>query len=124
MTIQEQRHSPNTPIHGTGQGSCSSTSICLMISSILMDCLSELSGGMTIIDVIDEITIQQWIDGFVDDTSLFANILTSDNDSNTYNLIQQLKKDMIYWKELLEASGGKLELTKCFYYILSLKFDK
>jgi hypothetical protein len=30
---------------------------------------------------------------------------------------------MIAWKELLEASGGKLELTKCFYYILAWKFD-
>jgi hypothetical protein len=30
---------------------------------------------------------------------------------------------MIAWKELLEASGGKLEMTKCFYYILTLKFD-
>jgi hypothetical protein len=30
---------------------------------------------------------------------------------------------MIAWKELLEASGGKLELTKCFYYILTWKFD-
>ena len=31
---------------------------------------------------------------------------------------------MMYWKELLESSGGKLELTKCFYYILSWKFDE
>jgi hypothetical protein len=30
---------------------------------------------------------------------------------------------MIAWKELLEASGGNLELTKCFYYILTWRFD-
>jgi hypothetical protein len=30
---------------------------------------------------------------------------------------------MIAWKELLEASGGKLELTKYFYYILTWKLD-
>jgi hypothetical protein len=30
---------------------------------------------------------------------------------------------MLFWKELLEASGGKLELPKCFYYILAWKFD-
>jgi hypothetical protein len=29
---------------------------------------------------------------------------------------------MLSWKELLEASGGKLELTKCFYYILTWRF--
>jgi hypothetical protein len=31
---------------------------------------------------------------------------------------------MTIWNDLLEASGGKLELSKCFYYILSWKFDK
>jgi hypothetical protein len=30
---------------------------------------------------------------------------------------------MIIWKELLEASGGELELSECFYYILSWQFD-
>jgi hypothetical protein len=30
---------------------------------------------------------------------------------------------MIAWKDLLETSGGKLDLKKCFYYILSWKFD-
>jgi hypothetical protein len=30
---------------------------------------------------------------------------------------------MIARKDLLETSGGKLELKKCFYYILSWKFD-
>jgi hypothetical protein len=30
---------------------------------------------------------------------------------------------MIAWKDLLETSGGKLELKKCFYYILTWKFD-
>jgi hypothetical protein len=30
---------------------------------------------------------------------------------------------MMEWKDLLETSGGKLELKKCFYYILSWKFD-
>ena len=117
------QHSPTTPIHGTGQGSCSSPSIWLMLSSILMDCLSELSGGMTMIDVINETTIQQWIDGFVDDTSLFSNILQYSDDNDIQQLIQQLQQDMMHWKELLESSGGKLELTNCFYYLLSWKFD-
>jgi hypothetical protein len=31
---------------------------------------------------------------------------------------------MAAWKDLLEVSGGKLELQKCFYYILCWKFDE
>ena len=45
-----------------------------MISSVLMDCLSDIGDGMTMIDVIGEQAIRQWIDGFVDDTSLFSNL--------------------------------------------------
>jgi hypothetical protein len=45
------QHSATTPIHGTGQGSCASPAIWLLISSILIDCLSTLGGGMTMTDV-------------------------------------------------------------------------
>ena len=117
------QHSDETPIHGTGQGSCASPSIWLMISSILMDCLAEIGGDMTMTDMIDEKIIQQWIDGFVDDTSLFSNINPGTVDDTISNLQKKLKHDMMKWKELLEASGGKLELSKCFYYILSWKYD-
>ena len=85
-----------------------------------MDCLSELAGGMTMKDVIANQSLTEWINGFVDDTSLFCNI----DDNNIDELRQQLHHDMLIWQELLEASGGKLELSKCFYYILSWKFNR
>jgi hypothetical protein len=117
-------HPTATPVHGTGQGSCASPAIWLLSSSILIDCLAQIAGGMTMKDVFGERTIQHWIDSFVDDTSLFANLLRAICDSNDIKKISaQLHLDMIAWKELLEASGGKLELTKCFYYVLTWKFD-
>jgi hypothetical protein len=65
--------------------------------------------------------IRNWIDGFVDDTSLFTNL-----DYGKRNL-EQLKKRGKYdgqlWEGLLSTSGGELELQKCFYYILSWKWD-
>jgi hypothetical protein len=78
---------------------------------------------MTIKDVIGKRTLRQLIDGFVDDTTpLFTNLLNTIIESNDIEeLTSRLRHDMIAWKELLEASGGKLELTKCFYYILSWK---
>lgn len=102
------QHSELTPIHGTGQGSCASPLIWLMISSILMDCLAQIGGGMTMQDVIDEQLIQQWIDGFVDDTSIFSSLLSGTQDSIS-QLQAKLCRDMTKWKELLEASRGKLE---------------
>jgi hypothetical protein len=45
-SVKTYQHSYETPIHGTGQGSCASPTKWLLISIILMDCLSELGGGM------------------------------------------------------------------------------
>jgi hypothetical protein len=50
-----------------------------------MDCLSKVGGGMILKDVTPE-TIQQWIDGFVDDTSLFVSLLDQECDSNDIRL--------------------------------------
>jgi hypothetical protein len=86
-----------------------------------MDCLKELGTGMTMADVTTLETIQQWIEGFVDDTSLFANTVPFTD--NLPDLKVNLASDMQLWASLLEATGGKLELSKCFYYILSWKFD-
>jgi Reverse transcriptase (RNA-dependent DNA polymerase) len=122
-STQIYQHSAETPIHGTGQGSCASPAIWLLISSILMDCLSPLGGGMTLHDVVKNNSIQQWIDGFVDYTTLFTNIIQRTNDNDITQLCHQLTRDMTIWIEFLEASGSKLELSKCFYYVLSWKFD-
>ena len=53
---------------------------------------------------------------FVDDSDI--------NESDPWNrktveeLLQELRQDAQRWAELLQASGGKLELTKCFYFLL------
>jgi Reverse transcriptase (RNA-dependent DNA polymerase) len=69
-------HSNNTPIHGTGQGSCASPAIWLLISSFIMDALQQNATGMTIEDILKTSTaVVEWINGFVDDTSIFTNKL-------------------------------------------------
>jgi hypothetical protein len=107
-------HSNSSPIHGTGQGSCVSPELWLLISSTLMNCLAELAGGMTMADAVNKNkNLLQWIDGFVDDTSLFTNLNSFSKNCNDIELLTTaLKEDMIAWKELLEATGGKLELKK------------
>jgi hypothetical protein len=47
-------HTIDSSIHGTGQGSCASPDLWLLISSTLMNCLAELAGGMTMADAVDK----------------------------------------------------------------------
>jgi hypothetical protein len=111
-------HSPDTPIHGTGQGSCASPALWLHSSSFLMDILDEHSYGFTATSPIDHSTVKVHNQGFVDDTSLMAN-----GGSSPQDLIQRLQTDAQLWSNLLSSSGGILELTKCLYYIIDYEFD-
>ena len=103
-----------TPLHGSGQGSGSSAPIWLFISSLLMDCFEDAASGMTMANMDQTTTTKQWIDGYVDDTSIFTN---HDNSNNTSPIetAAALQEDAILWEALLNATGGKLELTKCFF---------
>jgi hypothetical protein len=66
--------------------------------------------------------IQQRIDGFVDDTSLFTNLQWGN--TNILELRRKAQHAAQLWEGLLSTTGSKLELQKYFYYILSLKWDK
>lgn len=115
------QRSNESPVHGSGQGSCASPALWLLISSILMDCLTSAAIGLSIQDVNKLTIIKQWIEGFVDDTSLFTSL--EPHESNLCKLVANLNHDTQLWAELLEATGGKLELSKCFYCVLQWKFN-
>jgi hypothetical protein len=72
-------------------------------------------------DATDSISINQWLEDIVDDTSLFTK-LAEDDDIHT--LVCTLEQDSQEWEKFLSASAGCLELSKCFYYILSWSLNK
>jgi hypothetical protein len=56
----------------------------------------------------------------VDNTSIFTN----DKKNDIKQLKLKLQNNGTWWAGLLESSGGKLELEKCFYYLLKWKWNK
>jgi hypothetical protein len=63
----------------------------------------------------------EWINGFLDNTSIFTN--NDYEDQNLTELKRRLESDGNKWANLLQATGGKLELNKCFFYLLTWKWD-
>ena len=63
--------------------------------------------------------------GFVDDTTHWINnfdyALQGKYDID--QMYQDTQKTAQWWEQLLQATGGKLELQKCFYYPILWKFD-
>jgi hypothetical protein len=67
-----------------------------------MDCLAQLGNGMTMKEIIGDHSLRQWIDCFVNDTSLFKNLLGLLGDPNDVRLLtKKLRQDMPFWQELL-----------------------
>jgi hypothetical protein len=62
------------------------------------------------------VIVLEIIDGFVDNTSIFTNHATN-------HFTKITKEDGNRWSELLQASGGVLEFSKRFFYLLSWHWD-
>jgi 23S rRNA pseudoU1915 N3-methylase RlmH len=59
---------------------------------------------------------------FVDDTDVAVN--DTGKQLTSRELAQVLQTDAQHWEKLLFTSGGKLELSKCFFYIMYWKFTE
>jgi hypothetical protein len=116
-TLQETQFKLRTALGG--QGSCASPAIWLMLSSFLMKILKPQGHRMYMHNVENMINAHKIIDGFVDDNSIVTNEICN----GLQLLFNKLQTNGKLWADSLEASGGKLELTKCFFYLLSWIWD-
>jgi hypothetical protein len=74
VSTEYYQDTSETPLHGSGQGSGSASTLWMFISSIIMTIYQDLAKGMQMTDADITDTIQHWIDGYVDDTSLFTSV--------------------------------------------------
>mgnify|MGYP000208384865 CR=1 FL=1 len=124
MGVSEEyfSHSEEKPIHGSGQGRRDSTDEWLNLSSMIIKLMHEVSQGVSFSDPLSTAEIKRLIDAFVDDATIFNNAFTSP-DQSPETLAQSLQEAAQWWEELLTATGGKLELDKCFYYLIYWLFN-
>ena len=114
------------PLHGPGQGSRAAPSLWVLVSSIIMNCMSLKSGGVTSSDPQKQKTTHYIMTGFVDDTTHWINqfdkAITGEYTKD--EMYQDTQRTAQCWEQLLYATGGKLELNKCFYYPIIWQFDE
>jgi hypothetical protein len=95
-SVVTYQHSEITPIHGTGQGSCASPAIWLMMSCLLMDIFEKKAHGMKIYNIFEDSPILlQYIEAFVGDASSFTNTEFENTCVNT--ILTYLKEDGYLW---------------------------
>jgi hypothetical protein len=122
ISTRSYGHTEEQPIFGTGQGSAGSPCFWMLTSIILFNIMADITHGITFTDPAEIETIQRTMEAFVDDTDVAVN--DTKQPKTLLQLTQLLQTDAQHWEKLLFTSGGKLELTKCFFYMLYWKFDE
>jgi hypothetical protein len=82
---------------------------------------SEQSKGSFIMDPTQSINATQHITGFVDDITHWYSSMEALE--STDDITEQITYTAQLWTQLLSTTRGKLELQKCFSYLVSWLFD-
>ena len=117
-------HLPDMPIYGTGQGSGNSPMIWCFMSSLLYDCYDLQAHPAQYCTPDRNTTCRVSMIGFVDDSNGQVNSFFEDDNLTTLrSMINKAKDNATLWSQLLQATGGALELSKCSYHVLYWKFS-
>ena len=117
-------HSPDHPIYGTGQGSTNSSSINLFQASVLFDCYDTKAHPATYTTPKGNHKTVLGLIGFVDDNGGQTNEFDSDgSEETTARLIKNTSKNAQLWANLLQVSGGAIEMAKCSVHVIQWLFS-
>jgi hypothetical protein len=110
-------------LFGTGQGRGASPAIWLLLSTVLLAAHVKVSKrGMLFKSPDNTISIERHSDTYVDNTQNRLNDAFLPRSWSLQELSTTLEKTSQSWEKLLFCSGGALELSKCFYYLLYWKW--
>ena len=83
---------------------------------MIMEIMQKVAKGIAFKDPINKNEAQRIMDAFVDDSTMFHNNFKSNEE--VQELIMQMKEAAQWWEQLFSTPEGKLELEKCFYYLV------
>ena len=111
------------PLFGTGQGSGASPAVWLSLAVILLQTLDRLiPDRMNFRSINGNIVHSRLSDAFVDDTSV--GFTSSYADAPINDLIERLQHVAQTWEHLLHLSGGKLNLSKCSWFVVKWEWKQ
>ena len=93
-----------------------------------MEIMKARCEGITFKDPRSTMESARAMDGFVDDTTVWANQFKEHLRTTEFqycdpkDIAKKLQHEAQLWKELLYGKGGELELSKCFNYIAHWKW--
>ncbi|KAG7358422.1 reverse transcriptase RNA-dependent DNA polymerase [Nitzschia inconspicua] len=121
LSEEAYSHCELHPIFGTGQGCANSPVIWVLISSGLFDAHTTKANGATFLSPDGSIRTQIYMVGFVDDSANCINDFTN-SFQEVETLLHKAQQDAQLWNDLLDSSGGALEVRKCMFHLAHYQF--
>ena len=112
------QHNSASPIYGTGQGSGNAPQIWNFICSALFDTYEEKAAGARFLSYDKKHEIKLYMTGYVDDCCQRLNNFSAFPQPTSAEVIQKMQHDAQWWHNLLWASGGALEISKCSFHLI------
>ena len=114
-------HSPESPVFGSGQGSTVSATGWGELVSIVLDMHDKQRFGLQYSDPEGIFKTIIVILEFVDDNNISN---TGEKHKSIEDVIKRTQHDAQLWNDILKATGGKLNLLKCFFQVIATTFSQ
>ena len=108
------------PMNGLAQGSGASPSTWSNVSSLMVSAYKRKGYGVNYTTAWSELVFVIAAILFVDDCDLLH--MCCDPNIPEMEFLERVQHATYYWAKLLQATGGMLKESKCFWYLLSYKF--
>ncbi|KAL7574197.1 hypothetical protein ACA910_014872 [Epithemia clementina (nom. ined.)] len=116
------KHCSLFPIYGSGQGAGNSPGLWCCISSVLFSMFDDVANGAQFVSPDRQYRVQIFLVGFVDDTSSSVNDFLAPSPLPVAHYVQKAQHDAQKWNDILQLSGGALNLQKCSYHVMYYQF--
>ena len=95
--------------------------IWLAVTVLLINTYNNEFHQQGIFDPTNTYQVNKLLDAFVEDTNLW-DIIT--HPTTTYDLTSRMQTQASFWSSILTATGGKLNMSKCFWYLLTWQWNE
>jgi hypothetical protein len=119
ISEETYRHSDESPAFGSGQGSGASAQGWGKLVSVLFDIHDMYGHGSKYADPWRLYSAIIGMLGFVDDNNITN---TGEEGESVNDIIIRTQHDAQLWNDLLRATGGALNLDKCFAQVIDFQF--
>ena len=123
ISTQNIRTTNAHTLHGIGQGNGGGPAMWIAHLTVMFSALSAVCWGFVFTCVQQVSRVTSVGTGYVDDVTLGLSV--SDNQPQTEHTVhKQIHRMGQLWEKLLYISGGRLELSKCFWVPITWKWKK